>query len=60
MDIEFESTEKIKLFQEDLLRKQLRFLNEHSAYYQQMFAAHGVDPLSIRTIEDLQRIPFTE
>lgn len=60
MDIEFESTEKIKLFQEDLLRKQMAYLNAHSAYYHRLFAEHAIDPESVCTIEDLQRVPFTE
>ena len=60
MDIEFESVERIREFQEDLLRKQIAYLAAHSPYYQRMFAEQGVAPESIRTIEDLQRLPFTE
>lgn len=60
MDIEFESTEKIKLYQEELLRQQMTYLSQHSPYYQRLFAARSIDPATIRTIEDLQRIPFTE
>lgn len=60
MDIEFESTEKIKLYQEELLRQQMNYLSQHSPYYQRVFAARSIDPTTIRTIEDLQRVPFTE
>ncbi|MCQ2335169.1 MAG: AMP-binding protein [Paludibacteraceae bacterium] len=60
MDIEFESAEKIKLFQEEKLREQLAYLSAHSPYYQRLFRQNGVDVSSIRTIEDLQRLPFTE
>jgi len=60
MDIEFESIEKIRAYQEDLLRQQIAFLAAHSPYYRRMFTEQGIAPASIRTIEDLQRLPFTE
>lgn len=53
-DIEFQSVEAIKAFQEELLRKQLVYLHEHSPYYR------TYDLQGIHTIEDLQRLPFTE
>lgn len=60
MDIEYKTIEEIRLFQEDLLRKQMRYLADHSPYYQRLFQEKGIDPASVQTIEDLQRIPFTE
>ena len=60
MDIEFESVERIRAYQEELLRKQVAYLAAHSPYYQRLFTEQGIDPASIRTIEDLQRVPFTE
>ena len=60
MDIEFESIEAIRAYQEDLLRKQIAYLASHSPYYKRLFAKEGIDPESIRTIDDLQRVPFTE
>ncbi len=60
MDIEFESVADIRAYQEDLLRKQIAYLVAHSPYYQRLFTSHNIDPSSISTIEDLQRIPFTE
>lgn len=60
MDIEYQSLSEIKAFQEDLLRKQIHYLSEHSPYYQRIFSEHGIDPTSIRTLEDLQHLPFTE
>ncbi|MBO7544753.1 MAG: AMP-binding protein [Bacteroidales bacterium] len=59
-DIEYCSPEEIKVFQEELLRKHLEYLAEHSAYYKRMFASYGIDISKIRTIEDLVKIPFTE
>lgn len=60
MDIEFESIERIQEYQEDLLRKQIAYLAAHSPYYQRLFAEHHIDPAAIRTIADLQQLPFTE
>lgn len=60
MDIEFQTREEIKRFQEELLRKQVAFLAAHSAYYQRVFEAERIQPESIRTLEDLHRLPFTE
>ena len=60
MDIEFESIERIRTYQENLLRKQIAYLAEHSPFYQRLFAEHAINPASIRTIEDLQHVPFTE
>ena len=60
MDIEFKKPEEIKAFQEDLLHKALVYLKEHSKYYQRIFKSYNIDIDKILTIEDLQKIPFTE
>lgn len=60
IDIEFQSPGAIRLLQEEKLRQAIAYLAEHSPYYQSMFAEQGIDPSSIKTIDDLQRIPFTE
>ena len=60
MDIEFESIERIQAYQEELLRRQIAYLAQHSPYYKRLFADHHIDPESIRTIADLQQLPFTE
>lgn len=40
-----------------------RYIRDHAArfskYYREVFAANGIRPDAIRTMEDLQRIPFT-
>ena len=59
-DIEYKSPEEIKEFQEGLLKKHLEYLAGHSVYYKRMFASYGIDIASIKTIEDLVKIPFTE
>lgn len=59
-DIEYKSPEEIKSFQEKLLHKALVYLNEHSRYYQRLFAKYEIDINKIVCLEDLIRIPFTE
>jgi len=60
MDIEYQSKDEIKLFQEQLLREQIAYLQEHSPYYKRMFRTFHIRPEKIRTLEDLHDIPFTE
>ena len=60
MDIEFQTREEIRRFQEELLRKQMSFLAQHSPYYRRMFEAEGIHPEEIRALQDLHRLPFTE
>ncbi len=60
MDIEYQSVEDIRHCQEELLRQQMTYLSAHSPYYQRLFREHAIDPASIRTLDDLTRIPFTE
>lgn len=57
--IQFASKTEIKAFQEVELRKAIKYLAEHSVFYQRMFRENNIDPQSIQTIEDLQKIPVT-
>lgn len=59
-DIEFESPERIKEFQEKLLGGHLAYLKDNSPYYNRLFKSYGIDIARIRHLEDLVRIPFTE
>ena len=58
-EIEFQSREKIKAFQEEKLREMLNYLQTSSPYYKRIFAEHNIAINKIKTIEDLQKIPFT-
>ena len=58
-DIEFASPDEIRDFQNARLREAVSYLAANSPYYRRMFSDNGIDPASIRTIDDLQRIPFT-
>ena len=42
------------------MRGALDYLATHSRYYQRVFKDNGIDVSDINTIEDLQKIPFTE
>lgn len=59
-DIEFQSPEVIKAFQEEKLGETLRYLEANSPYYKRMFQSFGVNISKIKHIEDLVTIPFTE
>ena len=58
-DIQFASQQEIKAYQESLLAETLQYLQQHSPYYQRMFAEQGIDVTSIRHIEDLACLPVT-
>ena len=60
IDIEYQSPEEIKAFQERKLQETLLYLQEHSRYYRRMFEKCEINIQKIRHIEDLVKIPFTE
>ncbi|MDR0206398.1 MAG: AMP-binding protein [Bacteroidales bacterium] len=57
--IEYQTAAEIKKFQETKLAKTLQYLNHHSPFYKQLFNKHKIAVNKIKTIEDLQFIPFT-
>lgn len=59
-EIEFQSRETIKRFQEQKMREQLAYLQANSPFYQKLFSRYHIDINRITTIEDLQHIPFTD
>lgn len=58
-DIQYKSVDEIKAFQEERLRESIRYMAEKSPFYKRMFGETGIDPMSIRTIDDLQKLPVT-
>lgn len=60
MDIEFQSAETIRKFQDEQLVVALDYLQGNSPYYRRLFKDHHIDVSKIRAIGDLQGIPFTE
>ncbi|MCQ2065413.1 MAG: AMP-binding protein [Bacteroidaceae bacterium] len=59
-DIEFESPERIREYQEELLHGHLEYLKGNSPYYRRLFDSYGINIAKIVHLEDLSRIPFTE
>lgn len=55
----FQPTGQQKIRQEQRLRELLAYTARHSPFYRELFARHHIDTDSIRTLEDLSRIPTT-
>lgn len=58
-EIELKSIATIKQFQEEELQKLMAYLAKNSAFYQKTFLDHGLSFESIKTLEDLQKVPVT-
>lgn len=59
-DIEFQTEAEIRDFQEELLRRDMRYLADHSPYYRRLFRSYDIDVARIHHLDDLEQIPFTE
>jgi phenylacetate-CoA ligase len=59
-DLERQSPTVIREVQEGLLRKHLDWISKHSPFYSQLFRKEGIDPQSIRNLDDLKRLPVTD
>ena len=57
--IEFDTRENIISFQEKKLVELIDYLSKNSAFYQQLFIKNNIDPKELKTLEDLQKLPFT-
>jgi phenylacetate-CoA ligase len=55
----FQPADQLKDLQERKLRELLEYVARHSPFYKELFALHHIDIASIRTLEDLTRIPTT-
>lgn len=58
-DIEFASTEQIAEFQNERLQEAIAYAYVNSKFYKRLFDSNGISPQEIRTIADLQKLPFT-
>lgn len=58
-NIEYQSQEEIKKFQEKKLAVALEYLMKHSSFYKQMFKHENINYKKIKTLEDLQYVPLT-
>jgi phenylacetate-CoA ligase len=58
-DIETKLPEEINKFQENKLIELLTYVNTHSSFYKKHFSENKIEITSIKTINDLQKIPVT-
>lgn len=54
------SLDQLRKHQLDELRKLLVHAYKHSSFYRERIDSSGIDPLAIRSIDDLSKIPVTE
>lgn len=54
------SRDRIEAHQLDALKRQLRYVGEHSAYYREQFRQVGFDAAGFRSLDDLRRLPLTK
>jgi len=59
LDLSFKSREEIRAAQNANLVKQMERLEKFSPYYREKFKEWGLDPKSIQTVDDLEKIPVT-
>jgi phenylacetate-CoA ligase len=57
--IEAKSLDEIRIFQEQELKKLLKYLHKHSKFYNNLFKKHRINIEQINTLEDLRNIPLT-
>jgi phenylacetate-CoA ligase len=58
--MEHASADRIRRYQERRLRLLVRLAAARSPFYRRWFAESGVDPASIRTLDDLPRLPLLD
>jgi phenylacetate-CoA ligase len=58
-EIEGKTLSEIKSYQEIRLHEQIQYVSVNSPFYRKMFAREKIDPASIKTLEDLARLPIT-
>ena len=57
--IETMPAEELKKYQLEKLKQQVKHCYENSSFYRKKFDSVGLKPEDIRTLDDLQKIPFT-
>ncbi|MBQ1222270.1 MAG: AMP-binding protein [Alistipes sp.] len=58
-NLHYRTPDEIRCFQEERLRETLAYAAAHSPYYKALFEREGIDPATIRTLDDLRRLPLT-
>ena len=57
--IQFSTKEGIYNFQSSRLQSEVEYMFNNSPFYKKMFLSNGIDPKSIKCIEDLKGLPVT-
>ncbi|MDA3952858.1 MAG: AMP-binding protein [Bacteroidales bacterium] len=58
-DIDIRSKEEINTYQEQKLSELLQYVNKNSKFYSDLFKENNINISDIKTIDNLQKIPFT-
>ncbi|MBN2236723.1 MAG: AMP-binding protein [Bacteroidales bacterium] len=58
-EIEQQSKHEIRVFQQKKLQELLQYVSQNSPFYQRVFEENNIDIQSIKTLEDLVKIPVT-
>lgn len=59
-EIETWDLARLREHESTMLRRQLAHVQESSLFYREKMADAGIDLASVRTVEDLRRVPFTD
>jgi len=59
-DLEFRSAEEIAVVQNDLLAEHVRYAGRSSPFYRDLFERSEFDPGSVKSADDLARLPCTD
>lgn len=51
---------KLRELQNERLRNLVQRMNQHVPFYRKQFEESRIDPLSVKTVDDLHRLPFTK
>ena len=57
--IQYQNSNDRELLQIKLLQQTLHYLKQNSPFYQKLFLTHHINIDAIKSISDLQKIPFT-
>jgi phenylacetate-CoA ligase len=58
-ELQHQSAETAQVVQSKKLQELLRYINANSLFYKQLFAKHGIDIRSVKTVADLSSLPVT-
>ena len=58
-DVETMSRDRLRAVQTERLREKVAYVAERVPFYRERFAAHGIAPDDVRSLDDLSRLPFT-